>query len=71
MPQSNIKLCQSVIDAIKSDNLIKSKLAIALNRSYPTIQRYVNSNSNMLTTASALEVLRIELNKTNDELLNN
>lgn len=71
MPQSNIRLCQSVNNAIKSDNLIKNKLAIALNRSYPTIKRYANSNSSQLTTASALEVHRNELQKTNEELLNN
>lgn len=71
MPTAIIKLKESVIDHIKGDNTIKNKLAIALNKSYPTIQRYIKSNSRLLTMEDALSVLRIELNMSNEELLNN
>lgn len=69
MPRSDIKLKQSVIEVIKSDNVIKNKIAIALNKSYPTVQRYVNSNSKNLTLEATLMVLREELQQTNEELL--
>lgn len=68
MPMT-IKLKSDIIDIIKSDISIRTKLAIALRKSYPTIQRYVNENNEMLTTAGALEVLRSELKKTNEDLL--
>ena len=70
MPMT-IKLKSDIIDIIKSDISIRTKLAIALRKSYPTIQRYVNENNEMLTTAGALEVLRSELKKTNEDLLTN
>lgn len=66
-----MKLKQNVIDIIKKDNVIKNKLAIALDKSYPTIQRYVSGNKIELTTAIAMEVLRNELGKSNEELLEN
>ncbi|MGA6117481.1 hypothetical protein [Sphingobacterium anhuiense] len=69
MPRSDIKLKQSVIEVIKSDNVLKNRIAIALNKSYPTIQRYVNSNSMNLTMECTLMVLRQELKLTNEELL--
>ncbi|TDQ79525.1 hypothetical protein CLV99_0967 [Sphingobacterium yanglingense] len=71
MPLNDMRLRESVIGVIKSDNNIKTKLALSLNKSYPTIQRYINNNDVMLTTASAMEVLRSELQLTNEELLNN
>jgi len=70
MPNSDIRIRLSVIEMIKSDNVVKNKLAISLNKSYVTIQRYINNNDVMLTTAAAMEVLRSELNLSNDELLN-
>lgn len=66
-----MRLRDNIIDLIKVDKIIKSKLAIALNKSYPTIQRYINENSIQLTIAVSMEVLRNELGKSNDELLEN
>lgn len=68
MPQRGIKLRESVIEAIKSDNVLKNKIAIALEKSYPTVQRYLNTNSKNLTLESTLIVLREELQLTNDQL---
>lgn len=70
MPLENNKIRLDVIEVIKSNNVIKNKLAIALNKSYITIHRYINNNDVMLTTAVALEVLRTELKMTNEEILN-
>lgn len=69
MPQRVIKLRENVLEAIKSDNVLKNKIAIALEKSYPTIQRYLNQNSKNLTLESTLMVLRKELKLTNEELL--
>lgn len=71
MPQQDIRLRESVVEAIKSDSVLKNKIAIALKKSYPTVQRYLNDNSEYLTLESVLIVLREELLKTNEELLNN
>lgn len=69
MPQRGIKLRESVLEAIKSDNVLKNKIAIALEKSYPTVQRYLNSNSRNLTLECTLVVLRKELKLTNEQLL--
>ena len=70
MPLSDNRLRLNVIEMIKSDNVIKNKLAITLDKSYPTIQRYLNNNDVMLTTAAALEVLRDSLKLSDEDILN-
>lgn len=54
---------------IKDDQIGKAKLQIALGKSYSTIERYINDNDIMLTTAAALNVLKEVLNVSEDELL--
>jgi hypothetical protein len=48
---------------------IKSKLALALDCSEGTINRYIRENDDNLTKAAALEVMRNETGLTDEEIL--
>lgn len=48
---------------------IKLKLALALNCSEGSINRYLRENDDNLTKAAALEVIRKETGLTDDEIL--
>lgn len=57
------------MESIRTNKVLKAKLQIALDKAAPTIQRYLDNNDIMLTTAAALTVIRDELVLTDDQIL--
>jgi len=49
---------QLYLDQVNASPVCKAQLQIALGKSYSAIQRYVNENNILLTTATALSVLK-------------
>lgn len=62
---------ESVIQKIRKSKSCKLKLQIALDKSAPTIQRWLGTNDIKLTTSKALEVIRSEFKLTDKEILIN
>jgi len=60
---------EQVIKQIRKSKSCKLKLQIALDRSAPTIQRYLDTNDIMLTTSKALEVIRSEFKLSDKQIL--
>ncbi len=56
------KLKEQTLKQIRNSKICKAKLQIALNKSAPTIQRYLDENNIMLTTITALTVISQEIN---------
>lgn len=55
------KLKEKTLKQIRNSKICKAKLQIALNKSAPTIQRYLDENNIMLTTITALNVISQEI----------
>jgi hypothetical protein len=66
-----MKIRPLVLWAIKGNPDLRFKVRNALGISNPTMTRLLQSNSDDLTKASSLEVLREELKLTNEEILEN
>jgi hypothetical protein len=60
---------QSVITKIRQSKTCKARLQIALDKSAPTIQRYLDDNDIMLTTSNALNVIKAELGLKESQIL--
>lgn len=60
---------QSVLSDIKKNTQLKSKIALATNRSIYTVELWVKNNDESLTLASALRVIREELGIGDDQIL--
>lgn len=54
---TTIRLKQSVIEAIRGDQTTRNRLMYELNISYPTMQRYLDNNSDNLTKAKTLVLI--------------
>lgn len=48
---------KSILDQIRTSKKCKAELQLALDKAAPTIQRYLDDNDIMLTTAAALAVI--------------
>lgn len=68
MPMTSIRLKNTVLESLKEDNKIKAMLCGSLNKSYPTIARWIRENSAYLTMAGALQIISEELNIPVDQL---
>jgi len=66
-----MRIKNDVIDRIKAPTglMIRNKLAVALCKSPIQISRYLDSNSDDLTKAAALKVIREETGLADDEIL--
>ena len=65
-----MKLTNAAIEAIRVHSPgIKSKLALALNCSEGSINRYMRENNDNLTKAAALKVIRLETGLSEDDIL--
>jgi hypothetical protein len=65
-----MRLTNIAIEAIRQYSPgIKSKLALALNCSEGSINRYIRENDDNLTKAAALQVIRKETGLSEDEIL--
>lgn len=63
-----MKLTKKAIKAIDTQD-IRLKLALALGCSVDTIRRYIKANSDDLTKAAALIVIRAETNLKDNQIL--
>lgn len=54
---TTIRLKQEVIEAIRGDQGTRNRLMYELNISYPTMQRYLDNNSDNLTKAGTLNLI--------------
>ena len=59
----------NVLEKVRQSKVCKAKLQIALDKSAPTIQRYLDDNDIMLTTASSLAVISKEFGLKEKEIL--
>lgn len=64
-----MKLTQIAIDQIKSNKRLRALLALALDKSDFTIQRYITTNDDSLTKAAAMQVIREETGLDDFEIL--
>jgi hypothetical protein len=64
-----IKLNETALDAIKASTKIKGRLQATLDISSNTLYKYIKTNDMLLTTASALAVLREETGRKDSDLL--
>jgi hypothetical protein len=64
-----MKLTQKAINAIRNNKRVRARLQLDLNRSEYTINRYIDDNDIMLTTAQALTVIREETGLSDDQIL--
>lgn len=64
-----MKLTKQALEAISKNVRIKNLLALALDCSVTTITRYIDANSDNLTKAAALKVVKDETGLSEDEIL--
>lgn len=64
-----MRLKKKIIEKIESDKIIIAKLCGAMDKAYPTIKKYLYENNELLTTASALKVIREELKLNDTQIL--
>ncbi len=64
-----MKLTKTALDKLLSNLGLRLKIALALDCSEGTINRYLRQNHENLTKAAALEVIRTETGLTDDEIL--
>lgn len=64
-----MKIRKEIIKKILADDELKIRLMKGLKVSYSTIQRWLNENHRLLTTADALEILQKELKLRREEIL--
>lgn len=61
------RLNSRTLSLMKDNNTLKARLCAEFDKSYDTIQRWINTNDVMLTTIDALKIiydeLGIEMNK--------
>ena len=67
---TEIRLKSEIIGNIKRSLECKNRLQFELGISYLTLQRWLNGNSEKLTTAHALNIISEVLNIPKDDLLN-
>lgn len=66
---TEIKLKPEIITLIRANLNLKNLLQLGLSISSSTLTRYLDNNSDKLTTATALKIIGQELALSNDELL--
>lgn len=64
-----MKLSGKAITTIRNNTELKTKLALAMKCSVYTIDRWIRDNSDDLTKAAALAVIREETGLTDSEIL--
>lgn len=64
-----MKIRKLVLMAIRGNTGLRRKIKEALEVSEPTFQRYLSDNSDMLTKAAVVRVIREELDISDSEIL--
>lgn len=64
-----MKLKATVLQALRNHKMAKNRLALELNKSSYTIERWIKENDDNLTKAAVMAILREELGLTDTEIL--
>jgi hypothetical protein len=64
-----MRINETVIERIRDSAAIRLKLALALGKSENQVRRYINENSDDLTKAAALVVIREFTGLSDDQIL--
>lgn len=64
-----MKIKRKILEKINASTKLKTQLALALNKSVFSIQRYIDENDDNLTKASVLKVIREELGLSDSQIL--
>lgn len=64
-----MKLSKQALDAISKNTRIKNLLALALDCSGYTIERYISANNDNLTKVAAIRIIRNETGLTEEDIL--
>lgn len=64
-----MRIKKEVLKKIADHPGIRGRLCATLNKSYPTIQRWVEDNDEGLTMAAAVKIIREELGLTDSQIL--
>lgn len=70
MTTTTIQLTETAIEAVKKSLPAKNRLQYELQKSYMTIQRWLNENNSNLTTAHALKIIEEETGLNQSQILN-
>lgn len=63
------KLKDEILEAIRKSSQIKNRLQLELDKSYPTLNRWLKTNDDNLTKVQVLNIVSDELGIAKDELL--
>lgn len=64
-----MKLTQKALEAVRTNKRLRARLALALDKSDFSVQRWIKENSEMLTMAASLKVIREETGLNDEEIL--
>lgn len=64
-----MRIARNILKIARKNNVLVARLVQETGKSYPTVLRWFDNNSEMLTTASALKVICEELNMTQEQVL--
>lgn len=64
-----MELTKKALDKIRSNPIVKNQIAIALRCSEGTVRRWIINNDEMLTTASALTIIRKATRLSDNQIL--
>lgn len=65
------RITAQTLEKMNKSNGVKVKMGLAFDKGYHTIQRWINSNDVMLTTADSLRIIQEELHISAEEALEN
>ncbi len=69
MTLTTIRLNENALAKVRANKHLRNRLQLELNKSASTIQRYLNDNSEDLTTATALKIIGEETGLEQSEIL--
>lgn len=64
-----MELKATVLQTIRNHKVVKNRLALELNKSSYTIERWIKENDDNLTKAASMAIIREELGLTDSEIL--
>lgn len=67
--QIKMKIRKSVLSKIAENKGLRARLCAEMDKSYFTINKWINENDDNLTKAAALRIIREELELTDDQIL--
>lgn len=69
--EKKTRITSTTLLKMNSHNVLKGRLCVAFDKGYHTVQRWINTNDVMLTTADSLRIIFEELGITQEQALEN